>query len=60
MEKAKWLDDSTKESTFKCSNCGKEPLYERGNNKLAYPCLSLYCPHCGCEMELDTDKLFGE
>lgn len=58
MEKAKWLDDSTKQSTFKCSNCGKEPLYEpcRKSQK-AYVCITPYCPHCGCKMEYDGEEL---
>lgn len=54
MEKAKWLDDSTKESTYKCSNCGCEPLYEPNRiSKLAYVTLTPYCAFCGAKMEFE-------
>ena len=54
MEKAKWIDDNTKLSTFKCSNCGKEPLYKaKEGDKFAYVCLTPYCPFCGASMDID-------
>lgn len=55
--KAEWLDDSTKKTTFKCSNCGEEPMYRPANNGKAYVTLTVYCPHCGCKMKYDGEEL---
>ena len=58
MKKAIWLDDNSTESTFKCSNCGKEPLYKPcKTSKKAYVCITPYCPYCGCEMGYDGEEL---
>lgn len=56
-KKTNWLDDSTKQTTFKCSNCGEEPLYKPANDKRAFACLTPYCPHCGKKMWYDGEKL---
>ena len=51
MRKAKWEVDNTKETTFKCSNCKKEPLYKPDQmTKKAYPILTNYCAFCGRKM----------
>ena len=58
QKKAEWLDDSTKLSTFKCSNCGKEPMYTRSKTSTkAWSCLTPYCPYCGAKMEYDGEDL---
>lgn len=54
---AEWLDDNTKQSTFKCSYCGGEPMLSVANNNLAYYCLSGYCPHCGRKMKYNGEML---
>ena len=56
-KKTNWVDDSKKRTTFKCSNCGEEPLYKPANDKTAYACLTPYCPHCGKKMWYDGEKL---
>lgn len=52
MEKAKWVDDASAYTTYKCSNCGKEPLYtpDRTTQK-AYITLTPYCAYCVAKME---------
>ncbi len=60
MSKAEWLDDSTKRTTFKCSHCGEEPMYKPVHDEKAYICLTPYCPHCGCKMGYDEEKLYKE
>ena len=57
IKKANWLDDSTKKTTFKCSNCGGEPMYQPANNNKAYATLTVYCPHCGCKMSYEDEEL---
>ena len=56
-KKTEWLNDSQTRTTFKCSNCGREPMYEPANNGNAYVCLTPYCPHCGKKMWYDGEKL---
>lgn len=52
QEKAKWIHSSNAITTFRCSNCLCEPLYQPNiENKLAYPSLTQYCPSCGSKME---------
>ena len=57
IKKANWVDDSTKNTTFKCSNCGCEPMYQPANNNKAYVTLTVYCPHCGATMSYDGEEL---
>lgn len=52
----KWLWDY-EEDAPKCSLCGGRAMYQPHQNgngeKLCFITLSLYCPHCGAEMEED-------
>lgn len=57
-KKANWIDDNTAYTTYKCSNCGKEPMYS-ANREIgkAFVTLTTYCPHCGCKMGYDGEEL---
>lgn len=50
---AKWLWDD--EEAPKCSHCGGRAMYQphekENGEKLCFVTLSLFCPHCGAEME---------
>ena len=59
IKKAKWQNDYDTNSftSFKCSNCGNEPLYQPNrHSKRAYITLTPYCPMCGCEMEFEEEE----
>lgn len=53
-QKAKWLWDYEDDAP-KCSVCGKRAMYQphekENGEKLCFITLSLFCPHCGAEME---------
>ena len=57
IKKANWVDDSTNNTAFKCSNCEKEPMYKPANNGVAYVTLTVYCPHCGAKMSYEDEEL---
>lgn len=55
--KGHWEDDSTKHTTFKCSNCGGEPMYAPlGSSRKVIVTITDYCPHCGARLYWPNDE----
>lgn len=58
---ASWVEDIEKlKTSFKCSNCGEEPMFKPAKNGLAFVCLTPYCPHCGCKMKHEGEELWKD